>query len=598
MIKILKYLNKKYIPFVIIIVGLLLGQVICDVNIPTYLGNITSFITTQVTDNLAGGSMNNTNEIIKQGLIMLALSAGSIGATIVVSFLSSFVATRFSADLRDKMYSKVNSFSKEEISRFQTASLVTRSTNDIAQIQMALIFSLRLLVTSPLTIIMALVKVRTANISLILAVITAVATLLIMITVIFVLAIPKFKKIQQAIDNINLHARENLMGVRVIRAYNAFDFQNEKYEVANDEYYKLSKFANKALSFYNPGMQLILNMLNLALIFLLAFLINSHAFGVTPEGITASLATQMTFQGLAMQIFFSFMMLIMLFIMLPRAQISAKRVIEVLDTKPTILDPIIESIIDYNSLDPIIELKNVSFKYHGAEEYVLKDINVKCYKNETVAFIGSTGSGKSTLINLIPRFFDVTSGEVLYHGVNVKDIKQSTLRSSMGYVPQQGFLFNDTIRKNMQISKPDASDEEINEALKIACAYDFVYQFENNLDYQISQSGKNVSGGQRQRLAIARAVVKKPEIYIFDDSFSALDYKTDRAVRTNLKNITNDSLTLIVSQRIGTILHADKIVYLDNGEVKGIGNHKYLLDNCEEYKQMALSQLSSEELGL
>ncbi|MDR2828370.1 MAG: ABC transporter ATP-binding protein/permease [Acholeplasmatales bacterium] len=592
MIKIFKYIKLWYIPIFVLIGGLLVFQVWCDTNMPELLGKIIGDVMSQVNK-----GTNMSSSIWSNGLLMLAYSAGSVVATIAVSFLSSRLGTGLSADLREKIFSKVASFNKNEINQFQTASLVTRTTNDIAQIQMAIIFGIRLIITSPLTIIIAFTKVQNTHIDFTIALITAVVTLLVMIVVLFILAFPKFNKIQEKIDKLNLYSRENLMGVRVIRAYNAENYQDKKYEKANEDYYKMSLFANRTMSFFNPGMQIILNFLNLSLVLVLAYLINSGSLGFTPSSLFDGISSQTAFQGFAMQIFFSFMQLTMLFFLLPRAQVSAKRVLAVLNTRNSITDPIIgEEIILEN--EPLLEFQDVSFKYEGAQENVLSNINLVCKKGETVAFTGSTGSGKSTLINLVPRFFDATEGNILFHGVNIKDINQADLRDKMGYVPQTGFLFNSTIRDNMKISKEDATDEEINEALKIACAYDFVYEFDKNLDYEIAQSGKNVSGGQRQRLSIARAILKNPDIYIFDDSFSALDYKTDRVVRNNLQSKTKDSLTLIVSQRIGTILHADKIVVLENGHIIGLGSHSELMNSCTSYKEMAFSQLSKEELGL
>lgn len=594
MLKLFKLLKPVFIPVIIAIIGLLVFQVWCDTNMPEYLGNITGYIF----NNVQNGT-KDYSKIVHDGLIMLGLSAGSVISTIVVSYLSSLVGTSFSATLRDKVYNKVDSFSKNEINSFQTASLITRSTSDIAQIQMGLIFGIRLLVTSPLTIIIALLKMQAASaqLGLILALVTAISVLIVMIIVLFFLAYPKFKIIQEKIDKLNLYSRENLMGVRVIRAYNAEQYQDQKYEKANDDFYQVNLYANKAFSFFNPGMQVILNLLNLGLIIILAFLINNGNFGFDPKSIGLGVASQMEFQGLAMQIFFSFMMLTMLFFMLPRAQISAKRVNEVLNKKLTIIDKEVSAPIDYNSSEPIIEFKNVAFKYGDANEYVLHNINLACHKGEVVAFIGSTGSGKSTLINLVPRFFDPTEGQILYHGVDIKDIHGDILREKMGYVPQAGFLFNTTIRDNMRYADENVSDEQINEALRIACADDFVAKLEGGLDYKIAGNGKNVSGGQRQRLSIARALLKNPDIYIFDDSFSALDFKTDQMVRNNLKNKIQESLTLIVSQRIGTILNAQKIVVLDKGRIIGVGTHRELINTCQEYRELAYSQLSKEELG-
>lgn len=535
---------------------------------------------------LSGAASATTGDIWREGGMMLAVAAGSACAQICVGLIASFVASGLSARLRSAIYSKVNSFSVAERDKFSTPSLITRTTNDVQQVQMANILMLRMAFAAPITAIWAICKIQTTSAQLTLTTIVAVLLLVLSLSLIMVFVLPKFKKVQKLVDRLNGVSRENLTGLRVVRAYNAENYQEEKFEEANESITKTQLFTGRMIALMSPLMMLVMNGVSLAIYWLGASLINAGR---------TDLATITSFMMLASQIIMAFMMLLMMFVMMPRAQVSAERINDVLDIELSVKD----AEVDKERIEVgTVEFKDVSFGYPDSDSPVISHISFRAEKGETVAFIGSTGSGKSTLINLIPRFFDVTEGQVLVDGVDVRDIKQKSLRSIIGYVPQKGVLFTGSVKDNIAFGNPSIGDEEIVAAAKVAEADEFIIHMENGYDSDISQGGKNVSGGQKQRLSIARAVAMKPEIFIFDDSFSALDYKTDKKVRENLKIAAEGATKLIVAQRIGTIIDADKIIVLDQGEAVGIGTHKELLKECEVYREIALSQLSKEELGL
>ncbi|MCH5142431.1 MAG: ABC transporter ATP-binding protein [Clostridiales bacterium] len=535
---------------------------------------------------LVGIANADTGDIWFNGGMMLLVAAGSMLAQVSVGLIASFVSANFSQNIRSAVYRKVDSFSIAENARFSTPSLITRTTNDVQQVQMANILMLRMAVAAPITAIWAICKIQASSMELTWVTVVAVAVLLVFLLIMMLLVLPKFKIVQKLIDKLNGVSRENLTGIRVVRAYNAECYQEEKFSVANNNITKLQLFTGRLMSLLSPGMIIIMNGVSLAMYWLGASLINNSVIDY---------ATVVAFMSLSSQIIMAFMMLMMMLVLWPRAQVSADRINEVLDTPLSISDPEEEEQINEQGT---VEFKNVSFRYPDADNDVIRDITFKAERGQTVAFIGSTGSGKSTLINLVPRFYDATDGEVLVDGVNVKNLKQNTLRKLIGYVPQRGVLFSGTVKENIAFGNPDLSYDEIIDAALIAEAEGFVSQMEKGYDSEISQGGKNVSGGQKQRLSIARAVAVKPEIFIFDDSFSALDYKTDKKVRENLKIAAEGATKLIVAQRIGTIMDADQIIVLDRGEAVGLGTHKELLKDCPVYREIALSQLSEKELGI
>ena len=527
-----------------------------------------------------------TGDILYNGGMMLLVAASSAVAQGLVGLIASYVSAGLSARLRSAVYSKVDSFSVAERDRFSTPSLITRTTNDVQQVQMANILMLRMAFAAPVTAVWAICKIQGTSTYLTLATVIAVIAMVLFLALLMVFVLPKFKIMQKLLDKLNGVSRENLTGIRVIRAYNAEEYQKDKFEKSNEAITKAQLFAGRMMSLMSPVMMLIMNGVSLAIYWLGSHLINAGS---------TDYATVAAFMQLASQIIMAFMMLMMMFVLLPRAQVSAKRINEVLETPLSVTDPETEEPLKEEGT---VEFKNVSFGYPDSDEKVLHNISFRAEKGETVAFIGSTGSGKSTLINLVPRFFDVTDGQVLVDGVDVRNIKQKTLRSVIGYVPQKGVLFSGTVKSNIAFGDESLDDEKIISAAKIAEADEFIRNMENGYGSEISQGGKNVSGGQKQRLSIARAVAVNPQIFIFDDSFSALDYKTDRKVRENLKAAADGATKLIVAQRIGTIMDADKIIVLDNGNAVGVGTHKQLLKSCPVYREIALSQLSKEELGL
>lgn len=527
----------------------------------------------------------SVSSIWKSGKMMLLTNAGSLLSTIASNILSAMVSANYARRLRSNIFAKVNSFSQEEINKFSTASLITRSTNDVTQVQNTMQMCLRMLIMAPTMAIFSIVRIVDSSIELSWATAIAVVLMFVMFGVLFFTVMPSFRKVQKQTDRLNLVSRENLTGLRVVRAYNAEDVQEQKFDEANKDITKTWYFVGKMMSFMDPGMALLSNGLSLTIYWLGAHLINSGS--IVYENLVA-------FTMYGMHILMSFMFLSMMIIMIPRAVVSGRRISEVLKTQ----NKIVEGKFDGKTkATGKVEFKNVSFRYPDAELNTLENINFVANKGETVAFIGSTGSGKSTLINLIPRFFDVSYGEVLIDGVNVKEYSHEALNEKLGVVPQKGVLFRGTVRDNILYGVKDGSvdDDKIKEYLDVAQS-NFVYDLEGGLDYEISQGGTNVSGGQRQRLCIARAIIKNPEIYVFDDSFSALDYKTDKALRARLNEYTKSATKIIVAQRVGTIIDADKIIVLNEGKMVGMGTHKELLKTCPVYKEIALSQLSKEEL--
>lgn len=573
MFKLLK--NFKGIDYLIIVlIGGLVGlQVFLDLRLPDYM--------TAITQELFGSK--DMHIIWVNGGYMLLCAFGSLATAIVVGYFCANLSARFAFNVRAKIYNKIQNFSLDEINKFSTASLITRTTNDVTQIQMVVAMGTQALIKAPILAICAVTKILGKSWQWSSATGVAIGIMFVMILLVVLLALPKFKKIQTLIDNLNRVTRENLTGIRVVRAANAEDYQEAKFEKCNTEITKNSLFANKIMSILGPGMTLLMQGLNLSIYWIGAYIVKD----------ATGFSDMIVFTSYAMQVVGAFMLLVMIFFLMPRAMVSAKRINEVLDTKNEIISG---SVTETNADDTSIVFDNVSFKYPTADEYVLKNISFVANRGETIAFIGSTGSGKSTLINLIPRLYDVSEGAILIDGVNVKDYDTKALNKKIGYVPQRSVLFKGSVRSNIDFGDNNADDQTIDEALVTAQAKDFVSKMENGVDSSIAQGGTNVSGGQKQRLSIARAVARKPEIFIFDDSFSALDYKTDRKLRTALKKHTKDSTKFIVAQRIGTIKDADKIIVLEKGNMVGIGTHDELLKTCPVYQEIALSQLSKEEL--
>lgn len=584
MIKLLKNLPKRNWFMMLFAIGFVVLQVWLDLTIPDYMADITSLVQTD------GSKMA---DIMAAGGKMLLCAFGSLAATVVVAIISSRIASDFSAVLRAKLFNKVQGFSMEEIGRFSTASLITRSTNDVTQVQMFVTMGFQVLVKAPILAIWAVCKISAKSWQWTFSTGVAVAVLLIIVGLCVSIALPKFKKLQELTDDINRVTRENITGINVVRAYNAEKYQETKFETANNNLTKTQLFTSRTMSFMMPGIQLIMSGLPLAIYWIGAYLINKADM---TSKITL-FSDMVTFSSYAMQIVMAFMMMVMVFIILPRASVAAKRINEVLDTEATIEDG--DKDIKDSGIRGEIEFKNVNFKYPDAEDYVLSDISFSVKKGETLAIIGATGCGKSTVINLIPRFYDVIEGEVLVDGVNVKDYKQKELRNKIGYVSQKATLFGGTVKSNIAYGdngKDGFMESDIVDSVYVAQASEFVEKMDKGYDSYIAQGGGNLSGGQKQRLSIARAVCRHPEIFIFDDSFSALDYRTDRALRSALKKECADATKIIVAQRIGTIRDADKIIVLENGTIAGIGKHDELMKNCEVYRQIAYSQLSKEEL--
>ena len=580
MIKLFRYLRKKDWLFVCISLCFIVFQVWLDLRLPDYMAEITRLI--QTPDSAL-------SSVVWAGMKMLACAILSMVAMFVVGYFVAQVAAGLSKRLREAVYDKVISFSMEEMGKFSTASLITRSTNDISQVQMVIAIGLQASVRAPIMAVWAITKIINKNLMWSAATGVAVAFLLVLIAVIFVLVVPGFQKMQTLTDNINRVARENLSGVRVVRAYNAEKYQEDKFEEANEELTSVNLFNQKIMALMSPVMTLISSGLTLSIYWIGVYLIDKAAL---QDKITL-FSDMIVFSSYAMQVIMSFMMLTFTFIILPRAIVSSKRINEVLDTKNRIMDG---EGCENTSETGTVEFRNVSFHYPDAADDIISDINFKANKGEMVAFIGATGSGKTTLISLIPRFYDVTGGEVLVDGVNVKKYKLSELRKKIGYAPQKALLFSGTIEENVCYGADTPDSERLNEALEISQAKEFVEKLTYNVKSKISQGAVNVSGGQKQRLSIARSLYNKPEILIFDDSFSALDYRTDKILRKELRERSKGSTSLIVAQRIGTIMEADLIIVLEEGRIVGQGKHKELLKSCPIYKEIAMSQLSEEEL--
>jgi len=585
MLKIFKYLRSQDWLLALFSLAFVVSQVWLDLKTPDYMSEITRLVQTP------GSAMS---DIWIAGGKMLLCTLGSVVCAVSVGFLAARIAAAFSRRLRSLLFSKVESFSMEEMNRFSNDSLITRSTNDITQVQMVITMGLSLIIRAPIMVVWAVLKIIGKGLEWTLATGGAVCVLIVMISFMMVFVLPKFRMMQALTDNINRVARENLTGLRVVRAYNAESYQEAKFEIANKELTDTHLFTSRAMAILQPTMMSIMSGLTLAIYWIGAGLINSA--GMADKLVIFS--NMVVFSSYAIQVIMSFMMLTMIFIMIPRAAVAANRINEVLDTEPAIKDGVKKEGSVGQSGEVVFN--NVDFKYPGAADCVLKGISFKAKKGETVAFIGSTGSGKTTLVNLIPRFFDVTSGEILVDDVNVKEYSGEALRNKIGYVSQKAVLFRGTVSENVKYGdngRGEATEEDVKKAVAIAQGRDFVEKMENGYDADIAQGGTNVSGGQKQRLAIARAICRKPEIYIFDDSFSALDYKTDRVLRSALKKETAGVTSLIVAQRIGTIIDADKIIVLNEGRIVGQGTHKELLKTCDVYLQIARSQLSEEELA-
>ena len=584
MLKLLKDFTKKDYLIIFIAILLIVFQVWLDLKLPDYMSEITVLVQTE------GSQMS---EILEQGGYMLFCAGGSLVSAIIVGYLASLLSASFSRTLMKKLFEKVENFGMEEINKFSTSSLITRTTNDVTNIQMFISMGLQMLIKAPITAVWAVLKIL--NKSWQWSAVTGVAVLFLLVTVsiLMFLVLPRFKRVQSLIDNINGLTRENLTGLRVVRAFNAEEYQQDKFEVGNKELTGTQLFNQRAMALMSPVMYLIMNLVTLAI-----YVVGSHLIDAAGMADKITLFGNMVvFSSYAMQVIASFLMLAVIFIMYPRASVSADRIAEVLDSRAHIKDGNINT--DTTDKKGEIEFKNVSFKYPDGDEYVLKNISFTAKKGETVAIIGSTGSGKTTLINLIPRFYDVTEGEVLVDGVNVKDYSQNFLHNKLGYVPQRAVMFSGSVNYNVSYGdngKGEIPEEKIKKAISVAQATDFVEKMPEKYESHIAQGGTNISGGQKQRLAIARAIARSPEIYIFDDSFSALDYKTDFMLRDEFNKYTKDSTNIIVAQRIGTILNADKIIVLENGECVGMGTHKELLENCKVYQEIAYSQLSKEEL--
>lgn len=580
MIKIFKYLKWYEWLLLLLTIGVVFGQVWCNISLPKCTLKISTYL--QSSD-LA----SNWQGLVWTCLEMLGYTAGVVLSAIVASFLASYVITSLLARVRGKIFAKVNSFSAKEINKFSIPSLITRSTNDITQLQQVLTTLLTLGFNAPLTAILAIINIvglsNTGGAkSLSWVNIVSVIAISIVVMVIIFTVVPKFKKIQQATDELNKVTRENLTGLKVVRANGAEKLQEAKFEKVNRRFSKIDLFIGKILSIIEPSLTLIMQGTSLAIVWIVGYLAKTNP---------STIALMGTFTQYSTFIIMSFTSLSMLFMFVPRGIISGKRINEILDTPLSLFDG--QGVSDFEQGK--IEFKDVSFRYPDADADVIENLSFTVNKGETVAFIGSTGSGKSTLINLIPRFYDCTDGQILIGGKDIKDFTQKQLHDMIGYVPQKGILFSGTVAENIKYGKEDASEEEVKKAIEISQS-EFVYNFKDGLNHHISQGGKNVSGGQKQRLSIARAIIKNPDILIFDDSFSALDYKTDKLVRENLNKNYQDATKIIVAQRIGTIMNADKIIVLNEGKMVGMGRHKDLLSTCEVYREIALSQLSKEEL--
>lgn len=585
MLKLLGKFTKKEWLLAALSVAFVVVQVWLSLTMPDYMREITMLIQTP------GSEMP---EILSAGGMMLACALGSLAASVVTAVCAARIGTSFSANVRRLLFAKVQAFSMEEIGHFSTASLITRSTNDVTQVQMLIVLGLQMLIMAPIMAVWAICKIADKQWEWTMSTAAAVGVLLIVVLVALVLALPKFRKLQQLTDDLNRVTRENLTGLRVVRAYNAEDYQEHKFDLANDNLTRTQLFAQRTLAFLMPSIQLIMSGLSLAIYWIGAVLIDA----ANMVGKVSLFSDMMVFSQYAIQVVMSFMMLVMIFMLLPRAQVAAKRINEVLATEPAIHDGTRTEGAEGHAGEVVF--KNVSFRYPDAEDSVIENISFTAKRGETIAFIGATGCGKSTVVNLIPRFYDASEGEVLVDGVNVREYTQQALRDKIGYVSQKAILFAGSVRDNINFGdngRGPISGEMVKQAIATAQATEFIEQMEDGYDGRVSQGGDNFSGGQKQRLSIARAVARQPEIFIFDDSFSALDYKTDRTLRATLDRECGDATRFIVAQRIGTIRDADKIIVLDEGRIAGMGTHDELIKTCEVYQQIALSQLSKEELA-
>ncbi len=584
MFKILKRMNRKSVGLILICIVFIVFQVWLDLRLPDYMSNITKLVQTE------GSQMS---EILEQGGYMILCALGSLASAIIVGYFASYIAASFSKQLRRDVFYKVENFGMEELKKFSTSSLLTRTTNDITQIQMLIVMGLQLTIKAPITAVWAVSKIAGKNMEWTVLTGGAVLVLILFISILIAITLPKTRKVQELTDNLNRVTRENLKGIRVVRAFNAEEYQEAKFNEANEALTKTNLFVQRMMGLMTPLMQFVMSGISLGIYIIGAYLIN--AAGLTDR--LNLFSDMVVFSSYSMQVIMAFMMLIVIFIILPRAQVSANRILEVLNTEEKIKDGTINK--TDGKVKGKVEFRDVSFQYPDADEPILEHISFTAEKGETVAFIGSTGSGKSTLINLVPRFYDVTEGEVLVDDINVKDYTLEALHNKLGYIPQKAVLFRGTIESNVTYGKTDhekPNQEKVKEAIRVAQASEFVEKKPEKYQAPIAQGGSNVSGGQKQRLAIARAIARDPEIYIFDDSFSALDYKTDFVLRKELKEYTKEATTLIVAQRIGTVKNADKIIVLDEGKMVGCGTHEELLKTCKVYQEIALSQLSKEEL--
>ena len=584
MFKLLKKLRKKDFLLILVCAGLIVFQVWLDLKLPDYMSEITQLVQTEG---------NTMSEILTAGGKMLLCAFGSLAAAVIVGFFASYIAATFSKIIRKDIFEKVENFSEGEVKKFSTSSLITRTTNDVSQIEMLVAMGLQLIIKAPITAIWAVSKILGKSLTWSAVIGGGVLILLLTLTFLMIVVLPKFKIVQKLLDKINGITRENLTGIRVVRAFNAEDYQEKKFEETNSKLTKIQLFNQRTFGIMQPIMYLIMYFSTLAIYFIGAYMIDASLMS-EKVGIFGDMVV---FSSYGMQVIMSFLMLAMIFIMYPRAAISADRINEVLDEEFAIKDGSVTK--SDPKLTGTVEFKDVSFKYPDADEYILKDITFKAEKGQTIAFIGSTGSGKSTLINLIPRFYDVTDGEIIIDGVNVKDYKLEYLHNKIGYIPQKAVIFSGSVSENVAYGESDKkiTKDNVVKAIEVAQGKEFVESMPDKYDSYLAQRGTNISGGQKQRISIARAIARKPEIYIFDDSFSALDYKTDFTLRRELKKYTKDATTFIVAQRIGTIMNADKIIVLDKGTCVGMGTHEELLKNCDVYKEIALSQLSEEELN-
>ena len=581
MLKLIKKLTKKQVFLVFISIVFVALQVYLDLKIPDYMNEITKYVQ-------SGGTIK---DVLKPGSYMVLCAFGSLLSSVIVGYFASYIAASFSKNLRKDIFSKIGSFGMEEIKNFSTSSLITRTTNDVTQVGMLISMGLQVMIKAPIMAIWAITKILGKSFEWTLATGCAIVVLLILILVLVLIALPKFKKIQWLTDNLNRITRENLTGIRVVRAFNAENYQQNKFDNANDELTSTYSFTAKLMALMSPVMTLIMSGLSLSIYFIGAYLIE-RASMMDKIGLFSDMVV---FSAYAMQVVIAFMMLTMIFILYPRASVAGKRILEILDTESSIKSGNLTSSKETGT----IEFKNVSFKYPDAEEYMLENISFKVKKGQTIAFIGRTGSGKSTIINLIPRFYDATSGEVLVDGINVKEYKEENLYDKIGYVSQKAIMFRGTISENISFGKKNNKKipkENISKAISVAQAEEFISKISEGYNFKLAEGGTNLSGGQKQRLSIARAIARNPEIYIFDDSFSALDYKTDFTLRKQLKNYVKDATVLIVAQRIGTIKDADQIFLIEDGKIVGSGTHKTLIKTCPGYKEIALSQLGEEEI--